>query len=43
MLGRHELILGNTFVAEKDSRPPNKEVPPQVRIGFLCPNLSIIM
>ncbi|XP_044464354.1 tocopherol cyclase, chloroplastic isoform X3 [Mangifera indica] len=26
---RHELILGNTFVAEKDSRPPNKEVPPQ--------------
>ncbi|KAJ0030801.1 hypothetical protein Pint_12817 [Pistacia integerrima] len=26
---RHELILGNTFVSEKDSRPPNKEVPPQ--------------
>ncbi|GAV88689.1 Tocopherol_cycl domain-containing protein [Cephalotus follicularis] len=26
---RHELTLGNTFVAEKDSRPPNKEVPSQ--------------
>ncbi|KAJ4708057.1 Tocopherol cyclase [Melia azedarach] len=26
---RHELILGNTFKADKDSRPPNKEIPPQ--------------
>ncbi|KAG2699675.1 hypothetical protein I3843_07G201400 [Carya illinoinensis] len=26
---RHELVLGNTFVAEKQSKPPNKEVPPQ--------------
>ncbi|XP_031256611.1 tocopherol cyclase, chloroplastic-like [Pistacia vera] len=26
---RHGLILGNTFTAEKDSQPPNKEVLPQ--------------
>ncbi|MBA0604156.1 hypothetical protein Godav_016835 [Gossypium davidsonii] len=26
---RHELALGNTFVANKASRPPSKEVPPQ--------------
>ncbi|XP_057736775.1 tocopherol cyclase, chloroplastic isoform X2 [Arachis stenosperma] len=26
---RHELILGNTFVAKNNSRPPNKELPPQ--------------
>ncbi|CAI0408487.1 unnamed protein product [Linum tenue] len=26
---RHELILGNTFAAQKDMRPPTKEVPPQ--------------
>ncbi|GMI89322.1 SUCROSE EXPORT DEFECTIVE 1, VITAMIN E DEFICIENT 1 [Hibiscus trionum] len=26
---RHELILGNTFVANKASQPPSKEVPPQ--------------
>ncbi|MED6133082.1 Tocopherol cyclase, chloroplastic [Stylosanthes scabra] len=26
---RHELILGNTFVANPNSKPPNKEVPPQ--------------
>ncbi|KAK3212963.1 hypothetical protein Dsin_017669 [Dipteronia sinensis] len=26
---RHELILGNTFEAEKDSRPPYNEVSPQ--------------
>lgn len=26
---RHELILGHTFVGRKDSRPPNKEVPPE--------------
>ncbi|KAJ0089760.1 hypothetical protein Patl1_12908 [Pistacia atlantica] len=26
---RHDLILGNTFTAEKDSQPPNKEVLPQ--------------
>ncbi|KAK8550461.1 hypothetical protein V6N13_118978 [Hibiscus sabdariffa] len=26
---RHELILGNTFLANGDSRPPSKEVPPQ--------------
>ncbi|KAL5558688.1 hypothetical protein UlMin_034899 [Ulmus minor] len=26
---RHELALGNTFVAEKGQKPPNKEVPPQ--------------
>ncbi|KAF5456495.1 hypothetical protein F2P56_025972 [Juglans regia] len=26
---RHELVLGNTFVAEKELKPPNKEVPPQ--------------
>ncbi|KAF6140993.1 hypothetical protein GIB67_006622 [Kingdonia uniflora] len=27
---RHELQLGNTFTTEKNSTPPNKEVPPQV-------------
>ncbi|KAK8523374.1 hypothetical protein V6N13_113315 [Hibiscus sabdariffa] len=26
---RHELVLGNTFVANKASQPPRKEVPPQ--------------
>ncbi|KAL6532965.1 Tocopherol cyclase, chloroplastic [Orobanche gracilis] len=26
---RHELLLGNTFVAKPNSKPPNKEVPPQ--------------
>ncbi|TYI79876.1 hypothetical protein E1A91_D05G052000v1 [Gossypium mustelinum] len=26
---RHELILGNTFLANKNSRPPSKEVPPE--------------
>ncbi|PKI31383.1 hypothetical protein CRG98_048227, partial [Punica granatum] len=26
---RHELMLGNTFISAKDSKPPNKEVPPQ--------------
>ncbi|KAL3566241.1 hypothetical protein D5086_031656 [Populus alba] len=26
---RHELVLGNTFVAERNMRPPTKEVPPQ--------------
>ncbi|KAK1266058.1 hypothetical protein QJS04_geneDACA019313 [Acorus gramineus] len=26
---RHELALGNTFVAEKNAAPPNQEVPPQ--------------
>ncbi|XP_072959929.1 probable tocopherol cyclase, chloroplastic [Typha angustifolia] len=26
---RHELILGNTFIAASDSTPPSKEVPPQ--------------
>ncbi|KAJ6732475.1 hypothetical protein OIU79_003556 [Salix purpurea] len=26
---RHELALGNTFVAERNMRPPTKEVPPQ--------------
>ncbi|XP_020536393.1 tocopherol cyclase, chloroplastic isoform X2 [Jatropha curcas] len=26
---RHELVLGNTFVAEKGMQPPTKEVPPQ--------------
>uniref|UniRef100_A0A6N2NHH0 Tocopherol cyclase n=1 Tax=Salix viminalis TaxID=40686 RepID=A0A6N2NHH0_SALVM len=26
---RHELVLGNTFVAERNMRPPAKEVPPQ--------------
>ncbi|KAJ0030797.1 hypothetical protein Pint_12819 [Pistacia integerrima] len=31
---RHDLILGNTFTAEKDSQPPNKEVLPQ--IGVHC-------
>ncbi|MBA0690504.1 hypothetical protein Goari_008171, partial [Gossypium aridum] len=25
----HELILGNTFLANKNSRPPSKEVPPE--------------
>ncbi|KAK7858113.1 tocopherol cyclase [Quercus suber] len=29
---RHELILGNTFIAEKELKPPNKEVPPQLFI-----------
>lgn len=31
-IGRHELVLGNTFVAKPNSKPPNKEVPPQVCI-----------
>ncbi|KAM0973651.1 hypothetical protein ACFX2C_016949 [Malus domestica] len=26
---REELMLGNTFIAEKQSKPPNKEVPPK--------------
>ncbi|KAL8170598.1 hypothetical protein V2J09_022402 [Rumex salicifolius] len=26
---RHELMLGNTFTAGKDSRPPDNEVPPE--------------
>ncbi|XP_057959415.1 tocopherol cyclase, chloroplastic [Malania oleifera] len=26
---RHELMLGNTFMSQKNSQPPNKEVPPQ--------------
>ncbi|KAG5018782.1 hypothetical protein JHK87_014637 [Glycine soja] len=26
---RHELMLGNTFVPNQNSKPPNKEVPPQ--------------
>ncbi|KAF9662229.1 hypothetical protein SADUNF_Sadunf18G0031500 [Salix dunnii] len=26
---RHELVLGNTFVAERNMRPPTTEVPPQ--------------
>ncbi|KAJ6795620.1 putative tocopherol cyclase, chloroplastic [Iris pallida] len=26
---RHELVLGNTFKAGKESTPPNREVPPQ--------------
>lgn len=29
-VGRHELIIGNTFVGETESKPPYKEVPPQV-------------
>ena len=29
-IGRDELMLGNTFIPEKDSSPPNCEVPPQV-------------
>lgn len=28
--GRHELMLGSTFVADTELKPPNKEVPPQV-------------
>nr|GMD46005.1 probable tocopherol cyclase, chloroplastic [Ipomoea batatas] len=28
---RHELSLGNTFIAQTGARPPNKEVPPQVQ------------
>uniref|UniRef100_A0A0A9C7D9 Uncharacterized protein n=1 Tax=Arundo donax TaxID=35708 RepID=A0A0A9C7D9_ARUDO len=27
---RHELMLGNTFIPNKDSTPPDGEVPPQV-------------
>lgn len=34
-IGRHELVLGNTFIAEKGSKPPNKEVPPQVDISSI--------
>ncbi|KAM7513159.1 hypothetical protein LguiB_012034 [Lonicera macranthoides] len=26
---RQDLMLGNTFIAKKDTQPPNKEVPPQ--------------
>lgn len=29
-LGRHELMLGNTFLSANGSKPPNKEIPPQV-------------
>ena len=31
-IGRHELMLGNTFIPGKDSSPPNYEVPPQVML-----------
>jgi len=27
--------LGNTFVAERNMRPPTKEVPPQVEISIV--------
>lgn len=35
-IGRHELVLGNTFVAEKGMQPPTKEVPPQVDMHYLA-------
>jgi hypothetical protein len=28
-------MLGNTFIAEKELKPPNKEVPPQVETPLL--------
>ncbi|TQE02629.1 hypothetical protein C1H46_011785 [Malus baccata] len=31
---RDELMLGNTFIAEKQSRPPNKEVPPKIGVHY---------
>lgn len=41
-LGRNELMLGNTFAAKPNSKPPNKEVHPKVGLYiffqsiFLC-------
>lgn len=35
VLGRHELMLGNTFVARDNSKSPNKETPPQVDMFLL--------
>lgn len=32
VLGRHELMLGNTFVARDYLKSPNKETPPQVNM-----------
>ena len=31
-IGRHELMLGNTFIVQKGMQPPNKEVPPKVAL-----------
>ncbi|KAG6770621.1 hypothetical protein POTOM_026308 [Populus tomentosa] len=39
---RHELMLGNTFVVQKDMQPPTKEVPPQVDMPSLNSVLFII-
>ena len=42
-LGRHELMLGNTFEPNQNSKPPNKEVPPQVFIpsfNLICWKIS---
>ncbi|AQK69858.1 putative tocopherol cyclase, chloroplastic [Zea mays] len=32
---RHELMLGNTFISNKESTPPQGEVPPQVDVLWL--------
>lgn len=33
LVARHELMLGNTFVAQENMRPPKKEIPPEVSIS----------
>lgn len=42
MVDRHELMLGNTFVAQKNMQPPKKEIPPQVDMLTLSYVLVII-
>ncbi|KHN10210.1 Tocopherol cyclase, chloroplastic [Glycine soja] len=40
---RHELMLGNTFEPNQNSKPPNKEVPPQVftpSFNLICWKIS---
>jgi len=40
-LGRNELMLGNTFAAKQNSKPPNKEVPPKVGLYIQSFNLTV--
>lgn len=42
VLGRHELMLGNTFVARDNLKSPKKETPPQVYMILMIflPNLN---
>lgn len=38
---RHELTLGNTFISQKDSKPPNKEVLPQEFNGSVLEGFQV--